>query len=368
MHDQPQATAPAFPAFRLRLLRATQGLLSWLTIFYLAGLQGLLLAIVYLGERHPALNLCLFLPPLLWLLPLGFLVPASLLFRPVLCLWHLAGALFVLGPFMSFQWGRVSEPELADLVCISNNIATNHGYSLKPFVIREDADIIALQDATGDGDDVVREFPERHSATSGQFVLISRYPIVKSEPIKLAPFPNDEVAARSEVLFRDQPIAIYNVRLPSPRRDLTLARVFLGMLRRNPTRINETAHWDAYAAALPQRLELTRNLLARLQEERLPAIVLGDFNTPSRGYTYRLLSRTFTDCFTASGRGYGFTFPGNTRFPISVLGPWLRLDYVFADRHWQPVSCRVDDSRRAEHHAIAARLRFSPEKKNGEKR
>ena len=36
-----------------------------------------------------------------------------------------------------------------------------------------------------------------------------------------------------------------------------------------------------------------------------------------------------TDAFTRAGRGWGLTFPGVTRNPLTVFGPWLRLDYFF---------------------------------------
>ena len=337
-------------------------LLAGLTVTYAVGLLSMLLAVAHWGERHPVLNLCLYLPPLVWLLPVVVLAPLSLFLRPRLCLWQLGCVAIVLWPFMGLQWRFGSHSREPDLVCVTNNIATSHGFSLKPFLDQQNPDIVALQDAATEGRQVVQELADRHTARLGQFTLISRYAILKNEPVALAPFPDEPVAARSELDFGGRLIAIYNVRLPSPRRDLQLARSGLGALRRNPARIHENAPWDAYAAMLPLRVELTRNLLATLRQEPLPYIVLGDFNTPSVGSSYRLLAGALTDCFTAAGSGFGFTFPGDSGYFLSIYRPWMRLDYVFTDRHWEPISISVENSRRSEHRAVAARLRFVPGK------
>ena len=91
-----------------------------------------------------------------------------------------------------------------------------------------------------------------------------------------------------------------------------------------------------------------------LSRETLPFIVCGDFNTPDHGIIYHTVSRGLTDAHLHAGRGWGLTFPGATRNPLSLHGPWLRLDYAFAGRGWQPVYCSPEPGRRSQHCAVAA--------------
>jgi endonuclease/exonuclease/phosphatase family metal-dependent hydrolase len=334
-------------------------ILGWVTIGYTLFLVALLSAIAFWGERNSVLNLGLFIPPYSWLLPLIPLVPLALFLHPALCWWHLLCVVVVLGPFMGFQWNWRDRPEQPDFVCVTNNIATNHGYSLVPFAQRVKADVIALQDARADGPQVIQAFPGWHSLAVDQFVLISRYPIIQSKLISMPRLWAEPVAARFELSFQKQTIAVYNVRLPTPRADFTLLKIWLGSMRRHPLGIGDVTWFERYAATLPKRIELTRELVELLKQETLPFIVLGDFNTPSGCYAHRLMANPFADCFAKAGFGYGRTFPGDSPYLLSFHEPWLRIDYVFAGKEWTPLYCRVEPRRRSEHRAIVAGLKLN---------
>lgn len=334
-------------------------ILGWLTLGYTLALIAILSAVAVCGERNPVLNLGLFIPPWSWLLPLVVLTPLALLIRPAGCWWQLLCVLVVLGPFTGFRWNWKSRREPADLICVTNNIATNHGLSLVSFAQQVKADIIALQDARADGRQVIQAFPGWHSQAVDQFVLISRYPITQSKLISMPHLWAEPVAARFDLSFQQRTIAIYDVRLPTPRADFTLLRIWLGLVRRNPLRVRDKTWWDRYAETLPKRIELTRELVEILKHETLPFIVLGDFNTPSGGYAHRLMANPFTDCFAKVGSGYGRTFPGDSPYLLSFHEPWLRIDYIFAGKDWTPLYCRVEPERRSEHRAVVAGLKLN---------
>ena len=93
-------------------------------------------------------------------------------------------------------------------------------------------------------------------------------------------------------------------------------------------------------------------------DERRPVLVAGDFNLPDRGFLYRMFRRNMVDAHKARGRGYGYTFPGDTKNPLTLFRPWLRLDYVFAGFEWKILRCRTEPSRRSQHRAVAVRLSF----------
>jgi endonuclease/exonuclease/phosphatase (EEP) superfamily protein YafD len=101
---------------------------------------------------------------------------------------------------------------------------------------------------------------------------------------------------------------------------------------------------------------MARGLAAVFQRERLPYIVAGDFNTPDHGAIYHLFASQMMDAFTAAGRGWGLTFPGETGNRLTLFGPWLRLDFFFVGRGWKPIECRAEREHKSQHRAVLARF------------
>ena len=107
---------------------------------------------------------------------------------------------------------------------------------------------------------------------------------------------------------------------------------------------------------MAERVKLARRLEGVFEREKKPFIVAGDFNMPDHGWIHRFFAARLTDAFATAGSGWGATFPGDSEYPFSFRGPWLRIDYIFAGRGFRPVYARVEQERRSEHRAVAARL------------
>ncbi|HSP41707.1 MAG TPA: endonuclease/exonuclease/phosphatase family protein, partial [Luteolibacter sp.] len=97
-------------------------------------------------------------------------------------------------------------------------------------------------------------------------------------------------------------------------------------------------------ATMLQVLEQTTNF------PNTPTILGGDFNAPATDPVHRRLARDFTDSFAAAGTGWGNTF--QRRFPI------LRIDQVYATRHFTPVRCAAAVTRHSDHRMVVADLIF----------
>ena len=170
-------------------------------------------------------------------------------------------------------------------------------------------------------------------------------------------------AARFEVDWQGRKVAVYAVHLPTPRDLLLWYRkgAFLYGVLGFPgsplaaRRAQYQEFWDGQIA-------MTQQLLDAIEEDPLPALVAGDFNAPSLGYIQKLLARQLVDAHEEAGRGSGFTFPGYTRNPLSLGGPWMRLDYLLASRDWQAQWCVTESGRRSQHQAVAAGFRLKETK------
>ncbi|MFK7851963.1 MAG: endonuclease/exonuclease/phosphatase family protein [Akkermansiaceae bacterium] len=77
-----------------------------------------------------------------------------------------------------------------------------------------------------------------------------------------------------------------------------------------------------------------------------PTILGGDFNAGANDIVHRQLIRDFEDVYSAVGRGWGNTF--HRRFPI------LRIDQIYANRQFQPLSSGVIVSKKTDHRIVLA--------------
>lgn len=77
-----------------------------------------------------------------------------------------------------------------------------------------------------------------------------------------------------------------------------------------------------------------------------PTILGGDFNAGATDIVHRQLVPDFDDAFSEVGRGWGDTF--HRRFPI------LRIDHIYATRHFQPISCGAVVTKKTDHRMVIA--------------
>jgi endonuclease/exonuclease/phosphatase (EEP) superfamily protein YafD len=130
-------------------------------------------------------------------------------------------------------------------------------------------------------------------------------------------------------------IEVVNVHLATAATDLRLwdKSAWVGHRQNRVVRIRE--------------LSLTRQVLEQTtQFPTTPTIFGGDFNAPASDIVHRQLGRDFVDAFAAAGTGWGDTF--QRRFPI------LRIDHIYATRHFVPVRCRAVTSRNSDHRMVVA--------------
>lgn len=97
-----------------------------------------------------------------------------------------------------------------------------------------------------------------------------------------------------------------------------------------------------------QELALTRQILQQTNRSfpDHPVLFGGDFNAPAPDIVHRQLTPDFTDTFAAAGTGWGNTF--QRRFPI------LRIDLLYATRHFTPVRCRAITTRHSDHRMLVS--------------
>lgn len=343
-------------------------LLTFTGLCYVASLLLAVILMRLVGENNVTLAFLLYLPQVIWLLPLPAFLLLTLIWQRKLFIALFLTTAFFIWSVMGYRLGS-DEPLLesdrsADtLTILTYNRGQHRSQSLQPFKNLIKPDLLVMQEANGRATRYAKaktyqEFT--HTAGKDQFVLLSKFPITDASSITL-PFGKREqtVAARFEIDWNGTPVAIYSVHLPTPRDTLLYYRrgAFLyGLLGVPGTpwgekRKNNQAYWDS-------RLALSRALIEQLKKEKLAMIVVGDFNTPHAGYNHRLFNSFLQDAHKKSGSGFGYTFPGITRNPLSLRGPWMRIDYIFSDKNWHNLRCITEKKRPSQHRALATTLRL----------
>ncbi len=327
-------------------------------VTYLACVASVLLLFRLVGERWWLLWPALYMPPQFSLLPLLLLAPAGLLLCPLSLLVDAMTAGVIVFVYMGFSVPfRTSDQSSSSVVVMTCNIGQRNNVRLTPFVDKEDPDVIVLQDAANHGGAYARQYPDRHVQSDGEFVVISRLPIRSAGSVADALWQGRPVAARFELDWGGGPLVVYAVHMPTPRRELQRL-MGVGLLK-ECVRSHGWFGTDSRLAVGPtltSRLGLTAALKRRIAKEASPTIVAGDLNMPHWGYMYRQVTDGLSDAYAASGWGCGFTFPGTTRNPLTLFGPWLRLDYILCSQSLRPSTATVEPASRAQHRALATRL------------
>ncbi len=347
-----------------RVRKLAIGLARWGAVGYLLWLVGLTLLLRQVGEQWWLSSVLIYVPPHFWLLPLPGLVLLALWARERRAWLWLGGALAVavFGLFC-FRIGGPAKPTPGAevLKVIINNMGEDNDLPVVPFLVKEGADIIALQDIYYRRQLVQETFrpPEWHVKPCGRHLLVSRYPIRSARLL-----PNRwrrSPAAVFEVEWKGRLLSIYSVHIPTPRTEFR----GLGAIRlESPEKqkIHRKDYKDGrirfLRESMARRVEEVRHLAEIAAADPNPTLLLGDFNMPRWGYLHQVVSAQFTDVFDARGRGFGFTVLAEQGNPLLKLGPWLRIDYIFADEHWTPLTCWVEGERQAQHRAVVATLEW----------
>jgi vancomycin resistance protein VanJ len=319
----------------------------------------LLLFMRAVGERHWLSAFCLFVPGQVWLLPLGLLTPLTLLFVRRWMWVQLGCVLLVAFGFYQWEWSWRPTPKQPVMVVMSNNYGQNGRHSFTAFQEWASPDVIALQECPGQAGRLARGFTNYQARAISQFILLSRIPILNAGVVPVYDQNGQPVAAWFELSFQSRTVVVYNVHMPTPRRELYQTRG-LGLFAALAGVGQEHTRLGKYREGLENnwsnRIDLAERLVTQLRKENRPMIVAGDFNMNSHGYVYRVVSADLRDAFAERGRGYGLTFPGYTRNPLTLFGPWLRIDYLFAGRGFRPVFYQAEEDRKSQHRAIMARF------------
>lgn len=347
------------------LVRGIRKLCRSLALFYLSGLAIIWLAIRFVGETNITTGFLAFLPPSIWFTPWILLGPPCLFFDRKCLVAMSALSLAFITFFIGFRFEThpdVGPDGVNQLTILSYNRGQHMNQSLQPFKVLTLPDVMVMQEAGNRaagylGSPDYSEF--LYGASVGEHTILSRFPLQENQVIHAADSTSRVIAMRFVIDWNGRSVSIYSVHLLTPRdvlRSYSRGAFLWGILGVSGTpwaekRRHYQQFWDNQIADAKKILEAAAG-------DSNPVILAGDFNSPSLGYIHRMITNDWNDAHEKAGSGFGFTFPGVTRNPLSLGGPWMRIDYIFFGDQWEAVSCVTEDDRPSQHRALAATLRL----------
>jgi vancomycin resistance protein VanJ len=324
---------------------------------YLVALIGMWGVFRWVGEYHWATALLLYVPRVVWGLPLLGMLWLTVLRRDVrLAAATAVGAWVWFFPLMGFRWRMNGETQAAVTSrttapggmsrVLSLYVQNVHDFpdvaALITRMKEREPDLIVLQEAGSYG--VVwwkEQLPDHEWHRQGEHLLGSKLDVshVKGEWARGYVRYDLEMGARTVTLLSIHP--------PSPQ--FAVKRVLKGQRPEHP------GEWSTLTAidVLRRDVDQRRFVLTAIAEDAAslshPVIIAGDSNTPDGGRLLREHFAQWTDAFSAAGEGFGYTFP--------AWAPWLRLDRAWVTSDFVVLSVRRDNAVGSDHWALDVELR-----------
>ena len=299
----------------------------WLILLQLVGFA-LFFAVLILGERSRLTMIALYFPrqPFLAVAIAGaLLAPFTRRRVRLLVAVQVILTLVVLFPVMGLSLGHARTSE-HPIRLASYNIY--FGKLSHPALLNEIAamnvDIVLLQATYDSLGDMKERFPDRSTNRVDDFVIITRFKILKvEEPPALA---DGEVPKFVGYVLEtpDGPLRIYNVHPFSPRHALFENEETKANIDHREAQI-EAAVWSA-------------------QNPGPPFIIVGDTNLPPGSAIARRHLGGLKEAFDEVGFGFGYTFPSKR--------PWMRIDRAFAGDDIRFLDARVGAKGASDHRPI----------------
>lgn len=328
-----------------RATARSQGLLAWSYVALLCLIWALFR---WVGERHWSIALLLYVPRMVWAIPLlGFGVSAvrsrmASVYAPssvALVVW--------LGPLMGLRWssGEALPHASAPPRVVRMFVQNVHGFPQVDGLLAQlraiEPELIVLQEAGRFSVDWWEAaIPDREWHRQGEHILGSRF------PVKRAVGAWDKGYVRYDMELGAEQVSLFSIHPPSPQ--FALRHVLRGPAPEHPKEWSSLAAFDVLDRDVQQRRRVLQAIARDAQLVSNPVIIAGDSNTPDGGRVLRDHFSDWTDAFDRVGTGFGYTFPSQA--------PWLRLDRVWVTPRLRVISVRQDNSVRSDHRALVVEL------------
>jgi vancomycin resistance protein VanJ len=206
------------------------------------------------------------------------------------------------------------------------------------------ADIICVQESRDENGllgKLEAALPAYFVAHEGEITIFSRFPIRASRIQHLT--RSWRVILEADIDVNGTLVHVVSVHFNTL--NIQAGNYYRTHLETTPKRVNDS---------IADRWEAVKILLEIVEPTKMPLLVMGDFNTPTRGTLYSTLKTRLEDAFAATGWGFGYTYRSDL--------PLLRIDYIWTNKFIKPTRAFNPDTRASDHRALIADVLVSRQK------
>lgn len=295
-------------------------------LFFFNNIFALLLLLAYATSyispaSFPVLAILNFSIPILWGINILFILIWVIKFKKH---FFLSLVILVLGWFhfnKLFVFSNTQKIENKGLKVMSynimqfynkDNIQKSTAQDIKDFVVKENPDILCLQEYNYKGINVFDDY--NYSTTilkqrTIQTVIFSNYPIIKSKSYNF--YASNNSAKMADIKINKDTVRVFDVHFESLNLDI---------LRHKGNMI------ENLKTTFKRQMTQFDKLKIDIQKSPYPVIFCADMNNTALSYLYReLMDVELKDTFLESGRFYGETFNFKS-LPV-------RIDMIFTDQN-----------------------------------
>jgi endonuclease/exonuclease/phosphatase family metal-dependent hydrolase len=324
--------------------RFARRLVAWSAWIYLFAVAILWVLLWGLADRWWLATVIQYGPRWIWALPLVVLLPAVVILRRRSTVVVLASLVIVFGPVMGFRvpLGRLLPGDSSEATVRIMSLNTGGGLDTAAFtalVAVAAPDLVAFQESPSEENLKALLGPDWHIRNDhARMGLASRFPIAEATVISRGPFGGfGPVAVRYQVAAPFGKLHLLNLHPDTPRHGLE----------------DVLSAWWRGAESLDHNTEMRRReseaAAQMLAEIDGPVLVAGDFNMPIESAIYRRYWSTYTNAFSTTGFGFGYSY-GRTR----RLRKWVRIDHILAGPGWRVRRCWVGPNVGSDHWPVLA--------------
>lgn len=361
------------------VLKVVKGVIRWVVLILNIIAVGAMLVCVYSIYLNPSI-----FPNWSYL---GMIAPvfiiASICFIPVWIFWKWKYALIsIVG--VALCWGSIRNycpvnpfqgtPEGKTLKVMSYNVymfarwTYNDHWDEKTiaqYIANSDADLVCLQESENISNETINgiltaAYPYiSMSSSNSPLVLLSRYPVISDEPIKME--TESSMAHKFNVLIDDDTVTVINVHLESYKLNEDDKALYQKMMKESikGEKVDTTTiDYEKSFWLLEEKL-VAANAIRSRQADQLEQVIrsnphshiilCGDLNDSPISYVHHKLTKQLHDAYAESGNGPGFSY--------NRSGMYFRLDNILISENFHSFRAKVDKySKESDHYPIFCTL------------
>jgi len=211
-------------------------------------------------------------------------------------------------------------------------------------------DVLCIQEANGYVQkllDQILDYPHAHKFPSRDQVILSKHRFLDKGEVKLPSKSGD--CYWVDIKAQGRHLRVYCVHLESNRVSLEFGRLLKeGNIQERSSWKNAFQLFGRYMKSAGDRAGEVKVIRDHIQESPYPVLLAGDLNDTPVSYTYQQLRQELKDTFIKNTRGISSTYRG--------IIPFLRIDYIFADKRCEVRNYHVPRWPWSDHYPIFAEI------------